>query len=104
MWRRPHSKFEEDSFSYFQDTSNQTFEKILSFCTLCKNHYNSHMRASISLKFGTLIGYLKVNTSIKFGVNLINIQRVISNFTHKAKLNFYHTYRINNFKEQTENQ
>ena len=29
---------------------------------------------------------LKAHTSIKFGVNVINIQGVISNFTHKTKL------------------
>ena len=61
------------------------------------------MCASIWLKFGTGIGGLKANTITKFGVNLINIQGGISNFTHKAKSNFYHTYRVNCFKEQTEN-
>ena len=38
---------------------------------------------SIWLKFGTNIGGLKANTSIKFGVNLINIQEVITNFMIK---------------------
>ena len=59
--------------------------------------------APISLKFGTPIGGLKTNTRINFGVNLINIQRVISNFMHKAKLNFCHGYRVNRFEEQPEN-
>ena len=61
------------------------------------------MRAPIWLKFGTLIGGLKANTSISFGVNLIYIEGVISSFTHKAKANFCHAYRVNRFKEQSEN-
>ena len=40
----------------------------LSFCTLYKNCYNLCMRASIWLKFGTLIGGLQANTSIDFEV------------------------------------
>ena len=62
------------------------------------------MRDSIWLKFGTNIGGLKVNISIKCRVNLINIQGVISNFTYKTKSNFSHAYRVNCFKEQAENQ
>jgi len=58
------------------------------------------MCASIWLKFGTHIGGLKANTSIKFGVNLINNEGVIGNFTHKAKC---HTYKVKDFEEQTEN-
>jgi len=61
------------------------------------------MRASIWLIFGTRIGGLKANTSINFGVNLINIKGVISDFTHKLKLNFCQAYRVNCFKEQAEN-
>jgi len=58
------------------------------------------MRASI---FGTRIGGLKANTSIDFGVNLINIEGVISDFTHKSKSNFCQAYRVNHFEEQAEN-
>ena len=61
------------------------------------------MCASIWLKFGSRIAGLKANTSIDFGVNLINNEGVISTFTHKAKLNFYHAYRVNCFKQQSEN-
>jgi len=43
------------------------------------------------------------NTRIKFGVNLINNEGVISNFKHKAKLNFCHVYRVKHFNEQVEN-
>ena len=38
-----------------------------------------------------------------FRANLINIEGVISNFTHKAKSNFCHTYRVNRLKEQAKN-
>ena len=61
------------------------------------------MLTSIWLKFGTLIGGLQANTSITFGINPINIQGVISNFTHKTKSNFCQAYRLNCYKEQAEN-
>ena len=54
-------------------------------------------------KFGTPIGSVNTNISIKFGVNLIKIQGVISDFMHKAKLSFCHSYRVNCYKEQVEN-
>jgi len=56
------------------------------------------MRASIWLKFGKCIGGLK-NTSIKYGVNLINIKEVKSDFMHKSKLNFCQAYSVNRFEE-----
>ena len=61
------------------------------------------MCASIWLKFGTLTGGLKENTSIKFEINPINIDGVTSDFTHKTKLNFCQAYRVNRFVEHTEN-
>ena len=88
--------------------SQQNFVKISSFFsssfrTLCVNRYNSHMRASIWLKFGTPIGGLNANINIKFGINLINIRGVTSNFTHFTKSNFCQAYRLNHFEEQAEN-
>jgi len=71
--------------------SQQNFIKISSFFssfssssfhTLCKNHYNSCVLTSILLKFDTCMGGLKVNTSIDFWVNILNIEGVISDFTH----------------------
>jgi len=38
-----------------------------------------------------------------WGKNLINNEGVISDFTHKAKSNFCHAYRVNHFEEQAEN-
>jgi len=61
------------------------------------------VRASILLKFGTHIGGLKANTSINFWVNLINIEGVLNDFTHKSKSNFCQAYRVNRFEEQAEN-
>jgi len=61
------------------------------------------MCTSIWLKFGTRIGGLKENSSTEFGINLINIEGVISDFIHIAKSNFCHTYRVNCFEEQAEN-
>ena len=43
---RPHTEFEENSFNHFQDTSNQTFERILlifSSRTLSQDRYNLHL-------------------------------------------------------------
>jgi len=61
------------------------------------------MHAPIWLKFGTCIGGLKANTSIKIKVNLINIQEVVSDFTHKGKTNFCPAYRVSHFEKQAEN-
>jgi len=61
------------------------------------------MRALIWLKLGTHIGGLKANNSIDFGVNLIKIEEIISNFTNKSKSNFCQAYKVNYFKEQAEN-
>ena len=46
---------------------------------------------------------LKANTTTNFEVNLINIQVVVSDFMHKAKTNFFPTYRVTRFEEQAEN-
>ena len=61
------------------------------------------MHAPIWFEFGIHIGGLKETTNINFGVNLITIEGVISGFMHKAKANFFHTYRVNRFEEQSEN-
>ena len=57
------------------------------------------MHTSIWLKFGTHIGGLQENTSIKFGANLINNEGVI----RIKQSNFCHAYRVNSFEEQAEN-
>ena len=74
-----------------------------SFRTVCVNLSNSGMHASIWLKFGTRIGGLNTNNSIKFGINLINIQGVTSDFTHLTKSIFCQAYRLKRFEEQAEN-
>ena len=60
------------------------------------------MRASIWLTFAAHIEGLKANTSVKFGVNLMHIQEIISNVMHKTKSHFCHAYRVNHFKKQAE--
>ena len=50
-----------------------------------------------------VLGSLKANTSIKFGINPINIQGVESDFAHKSKSNYCQAYRVNRFEEQDEN-
>ena len=61
------------------------------------------MYPSIWLTFDTRIGGLKANTGINFGVNLIKNEGIINDFTHKAKSNFCHTYKVNCFDTQAEN-
>ena len=61
------------------------------------------MCASIWLIFCSHIGGLKVNINIKLVANLIDNEGVISDFTHKTKMNFCHDYRVNRFEEQAEN-
>ena len=61
------------------------------------------MHAPIWLKFDTRIGGLKANTSINFGVNLMDIEGVISDFTRTAKAKYCHTYKVNRSEEQAEN-
>jgi len=101
---RPRFKFLQDPSNCSGDMSQQNFIKISSFFrTLWVNRYNSRMCASIWLKFGTRIRGLKVNASIKFGINPINIQGVTSDFMHKTKSNFCQAYRVNCFEEQAEN-
>ena len=61
------------------------------------------MYASIFLKLGIRIGGIKANTSIDFCLNLINIEGIMSGFTHKSKSTFCQAYRVNCFEEQAEN-
>ena len=100
--RRSHSKFEEAFFRYKQSNLQKTLLFSSQFCTLGKNHYNSHMHASIWLKFGAYFGVLKVK-AVSSSINLIIIQGLISDFTHKAKSNFCYAYRVSCFKELAEN-
>ena len=55
----------------------------LSFCTLCKNCYTMQMCNSIALIFGKNQERVMVDLHTKFVVNLRNIQRVMSIYSHK---------------------
>ena len=71
-----HTKFEENRYSHFRDTSEQNFVLISSFFsssstsssfrTLRKIHHKTRMRAPIGLKFGTLEGLIKADLSTNF--------------------------------------
>ena len=70
--------------------SQQNFVKISSCFLLC--HFAHFAKIAITrvcvLQSCTHIGGLKENTSIDFWANLINIEGVTSDFTHKSKFNF----------------
>ena len=61
------------------------------------------MRASVGLKFGTLKGLIKANLSTKFGRNLMNIHRVLTDYSHKIRSKVCHAHRVNRLKELAEN-
>ena len=48
----------------------------------------------VEIWYTVLIGGLKANTSIKFGI--------LSDFMHKTKSNFCQTYSVHHFKEQVD--
>jgi len=95
-----HFKFDRNPFSYLRDKSLQIYFHfpfhLVFFLlhSLFKNYYNASMNTLIKLKFGTRVVGLKANISIKFGVNLINIKRVLNDFAKKM-LNFCHAFRVN---------
>jgi len=62
------------------------------------------MHFSIWLKFRTLIKGLKKNINIKFGLNPMNILKVMKGFMHKTKSNFCQAYRLNWLEKQVNNQ
>ena len=59
------------------------------------------MRTSIWLKFSIRIGRLKVNTNIKFGVKLVDVQGGIIDFTRKA-VELLSRPQGNRFEEQAD--
>jgi len=72
---RPDFKFKKIPQAYESAKFCKNFRFFL-ILLLCVNCYNSRMCALIWLKFGTRIGGLNANNSIKFGINLINIRGV----------------------------
>ena len=105
-----HTKFEENRYSHFWDTSEQNFVLISSFSsstssfrTFRKIHHKTRMRAPIGLKFGTLEGLIKANLSTNFGRNPMNIHRVMTDYVRKIRLKVCHAYRVNHLEEWVEN-
>ena len=61
---------------------------LISFCTLCKNCYKTQTCNSIVWIFGTNKERIKMNPRTKFAMNLINIQGVMSVYSHKKDATF----------------
>ena len=58
----------------------------------------------IAFKFGTERGGIKAHLSTTFGWNMINRQRVISDYSQKITPICCHAYRVNRLHEEAENQ
>ena len=104
---RPHSKFNwVRSLKPFPRCESANFRKnFSSFSSYNFAHFTkiTITRAPNWLIFGTRIEGWKANTTTNFGVNLIYIQGVINDFTHKARSIFCHVYKVKRFEEQAEN-
>ena len=101
---RLHTKFEENRYSHFRDTSEQNFVLISSFFsssfrTFCKIHHKTRMRAPLWLKFGTLEGLIKVDLSTNVGSNPMNIHGVMTDYVCKIRSKVCHAYRVNHLEE-----
>ena len=71
-------------------------------CTV-QNCYKMRMPYSIALKFGTQRRDIKTHLSTNIGLNMINRQRVISNYSQKITPICCHDYKVNHLWEETEN-
>ena len=99
-----HTKFEENRFSHFPDTSEHNFVLISSFFsssfrTLRKICPKTRMRTRIGLQFGTLEGLIKADLSTNFGMNQMNIHGVMTDYVRKIRSKVYHAYRVNPLEE-----
>ena len=68
------------------------FVLFAQFATKC---YTIQTCNSIALIFGTNEERVTVDSRTKFAVNLRNIQRVMSFYSHKKRLNFCHGNKVN---------
>ena len=102
-----HTKFEENWYSHFRDTSEQNVVLISSFFssstssfrTFRKIHHKTRMRAPIRLTFGTLGGLIKADLSTNFGRNPMNNHGVMTDYVRKIRSKFCHAYRVNHLEE-----
>ena len=103
----PYSKFEEYRSSHFRDTSSQSLEFFFfvffllstSFRTIYKICHKMRTRSPIKLKCDILKGLIKANLNIKFGRNLKNMHRVMTDYLRKIRLKVCHAHRVNPLKE-----
>ena len=102
-----HTKFEENWYSHFRDTSAKHFVMSSFFSslysslrTLRKICHKTQMRTPIRLKFGTLEKLIKTNLSANVGRNLMNIHEVTTDYVHKIRSKVCHAYRVNPLEEK----
>ena len=91
----PHTKFEENCSSYFQDTSEQKFFfcfSSTSFRTLCKIRHKTRMHDPMRLKVGRLKWLIKVDLSTNIGRNPMNIHRVMIDYSRKIRSKVCHAH------------
>ena len=97
-----HTKYEENRYSHFRDTSKQNFVLISSFFsssfhTLRKICHKTRMRARIGLKFGTLKGLIKADLCTNLGRNPMKIHGIMTDYLRKIRSKVCHTYRVNSY-------
>ena len=106
-----HTKYKENRFSHFRDTSEQNFVLISSFFsstpssfrTLRKIRDKTRTQAQIGLKFGTLKGLIKADLCTNFDRNPMNIHGVMTDYLRKIRSKVCHAYRVYSFEESVEN-
>ena len=83
-----------------------SFFSLLIFLPLLHTYQNCYKTRTpylIALKFGTEKGGIKTHLGINFGLNTINRQRVISEYSRNITPIYCHAYRVNRVWEEAEN-
>ena len=107
----PHSKFEQNRLTRSRDMRLQklavsSFFFFLFFFFLSytyKNCYKTRTPHPIALKFGTQKGNIMAHLGTNFGWNMINKQKVMSDYSRKITPICCHAYRVNRIWEEAEN-
>ena len=81
--RYGHSKFCFNLFVF--SYAIQGYKASIYFRTLYKNYYKMQMCNLIASIFGTNEEHLTLDSHAKFVVNLVNIQGIMSIYSHKKK-------------------
>ena len=109
-FRTPHPKFGRNHIKHSRNMRLQTFPYFLRFffsffpfSHTYKNCYKTRTPYPIALKFGSQKGGIKEHLGTNFGWNMINRQRVMSNYSRKITPICCYTYRVNRVWEEAEN-